>query len=226
MSSSVGRGIVAALFILVLVGAVAAGVYFSVIRDSNGEPGDGGGFQGTVNVTFASKGTVVGFEAESAEPTEPMRIVDDPGASGGKCIEVPEGAGKPETADEVVGEVIYKNVEVPESGDWYLWCHADWWDACGNSLTFVFDPDGPGRKVVAVEDQNFYPLGGFGAWHWVGPFEVKLAKGSHAVAARNREDGIRFDGFILTSNRRLVPQGKPSLENAVKSPADGNRSGR
>jgi hypothetical protein len=171
------------------------------------------------------KEVVVAIEAESGKAERPVRIASDTGASGGSCIEVPEGAGKPDTDNEVFGRAIYREVRVPAAGDYRLYCRVRWWDQCGNSFKFVFDPGTPGERVVLVEDPNYMPPGDWGAWHWSGPRRVKLEGGPHTVEVRNKEDGVRLDGFILTLDRRFVPQGVHPLADRGKSSKPGARSG-
>jgi hypothetical protein len=172
---------------------------------------------GVPKVIMSASAKVIAVEAESGEIEAPVRIAGDTGTSGSKCIEVPEGAGKPASDDEVLGRAVYRNVSVPEKGEYRMYCRVSWWDACGNSFKFVFDPGTVRERVVLAEDPNWMPGDAWGEWHWSGPRKVKLDAGTHVVEVRNKEDGVRLDGFILTLDRRYVPQGIQPLANRRES---------
>ncbi len=58
---------------------------------------------------------------------------------------------------------------------------------------------------------SFGQDGTFKCWHWVkGPRRLKqleLKKGVHTLKLMNREDGVRVDQILLTTDRRYVPVG-------------------
>ena len=155
-------------------------------------------------MTVGRAGETICFEAESADTvTAAVQVVTvdisaEPAAvkeaSGGKCLEVKEGAGKP---PDMGGEAVYR-FEIKAGGMFVLWVRAWWMDGCGNSLTLMLDN---GRPFVFGED------GTFKSWHWVRGMKADLKPGRHELKIQNREDGIKIDQVLLTSDMRYVPVG-------------------
>lgn len=158
----------------------------------------------TAGIAASWAGETICFEAESADTitavvkvvtvdisTEPAAVKE---ASGGKCLEVPEGAGKP---PEAGGEAIFR-FEIKTGAKFILWIRAWWMDGCGNSLTLILDN---GRPFVFGED------GTFKAWHWVRGMKADLQPGAHELKIQNREDGVKVDQVLFTSDQRYVPMG-------------------
>lgn len=116
------------------------------------------------------------------------------GASAGKCLVIPEGAGKP---PEVQGTATFRLV-VRASGEFYLWQRVWWSDSCGNSVTVVVDD---GKPYAFGQD------GTYKSWHWVRGMKLRLDAGSHELRLENREDGIAIDQLLLTSDLKYVPVG-------------------
>ena len=87
---------------------------------------------------------IVCFEAEGAgRVSAPMQVGSDDakatskwppakGASGAKCLEVPEGQGKP--PEVTTGEATC-TFQIAQAGPYILWGRVWWLDECGNSLT-------------------------------------------------------------------------------------------
>jgi hypothetical protein len=198
---------------LAIAGLAAALAAAAGCSEKDDRPTQGG----APTVIVGARAELIAVEAETGEAESPVRVIRDSGASGSGCIEVPEGAGKPASEDEVLGRAVYRDVTVPKSGEYRLHCRVSWWDQCGNSFKFVFDPGTPAERVVLVEDPNCMPLGVFGEWHWSKPRKVKLDAGPHVVEVRNKEDGVRLDGFVLTLDRTFVPQGIKPLADRRES---------
>ncbi len=141
------------------------------------------------------------IEAETAQPCEAPMAVNTNGLAGasGACLEIPEGAGNPPKLE--AGKAVF-SVEVPEDGQFTLWCRVWWEGECSNSFTVGFD-DQP--AFLFGEDATYK------AWHWVKyPVSrtvapLKLAKGKHSLVFRNREDGVRLDQILLSADKRFVP---------------------
>jgi hypothetical protein len=141
------------------------------------------------------------FAAVTAGTVEaPMVAVTNgvPGASG-PYLEIPEGAGNPPKVEK--GKAVY-SLDIPADADYVLWARVYWDDECGNSFT------------VAVGDQPGFVFGEdatYKAWHWVKyPVSrtakpIRLTKGKHSLTFHNREDGVRVDQILLTTDRRSVP---------------------
>jgi len=149
-----------------------------------------------------ASGCKICFEAETAQSCElPMAVYTNgvAGASGGIYLEIPEGAGNPPKL--MAGKATF-TVDVPEEGLFTLWCRVWWEGECSNSFTIGFD-DQP--TFLFGEDATYH------AWHWVKyPVSrtvapIKLGKGKHTLVFHNREDGVRLDQIVLTSDKRFVP---------------------
>lgn len=158
----------------------------------------------------AQAGGRVCMEAESsATLVEPMRIVDTAtlqatggkgaGASGGKYLDIPEGACKAPAA--VRGEATY-TFEITEPGDYTLWCRVYWLSACNSSFTMSIDDALP---FTFGKDATF------DAWHWVkAPPRLKqmtLSAGRHVLAVKARQDGVKLDQILFVLDKRYVPVG-------------------
>jgi len=146
-------------------------------------------------------GVKICFEAETAEQLEaPMALVTNgiEGASG-TYLEIPEGAGNPPKV--TAGKAVF-SFEVPEDGQFTLWCRVWWEGECSNSFT------------VTVDDQPGFLFGEnatYKVWHWVKypvsrtTAPIRLTKGRHTLTFHNREDGVRLDQVLLSADRRFVP---------------------
>jgi len=151
--------------------------------------------------------SAVVVEAESAGLVEPpMTVADDLDASGGKCISVPGGSGRPggkNPVDDTVypdrwGAAVFKfTVKTP--GKYRFWGRKFWVGGCGNSLTLVIN----GNSVIFGED------GTYDDWQWrASTVLFDLHEGENKLEVLNREDGVKLDKFILTTDMDFVPQGK------------------
>lgn len=140
--------------------------------------------------------TAVLIECES--PVEPARVWQsraDDAASGGACLELPEGTGKPPQIDV---PVRYE-APVMEAGRYRTWLRAWWQDSCGNSLSIRVG-DSPPETVG--QDAVYW------RWHWVPAHAlVALQPGPVEVEIGNREDGVRIDQILLCPDPEFVPQG-------------------
>lgn len=151
--------------------------------------------------TLHARGLKVCFEAETAKTLEsPMGVVSNgiEGASG-TYLEIPEGAGNPPKLQS--GKATFE-IEIPEQGNYTLWCRVWWEGECSNSFTLQFD-DQP--ACLFGEDATYR------AWHWVKyPLSrtarrITLTQGKHTLTLLNREDGIRIDQILLSTDTRFVP---------------------
>lgn len=149
------------------------------------------------------------LEAEDGDIEPPVAVMDEPGASGGRCIIVTGGSGKP--GEEIPGDpdkkkyperwgaAVYK-FKVTEPGKYRIWARKWWEDGCGNSFTFVVNG---GYPVLFGGDSSY------DAWEWaVAPVLFDLKAGENALEVLNREDGVRLDKLIITKDADFVPQGK------------------
>ncbi len=117
--------------------------------------------------------------------------------SGGRYLEIAQGKGNPPAVE--AGKAVY-TLAIPEDGDYILWCRAFWSDECGNSFSVNLDDAKP---FILGEDSTLK------SWHWVkAPLRIKqltLTKGTHTLTIRNREDGVRLNQILLTTDRQVVP---------------------
>ena len=163
----------------------------------------------------------VKIESADAHPDiggKVMRIVDDPTASGGKCVFIPDKAGTPfgKAGDKEdiprYARAVYK-VKIPVAGNYTFWVRRKWFDSCGDTLYMRFDKEGAAHSdahahVVGSDDSSKPPR-----WDWSpvkekgDPRQFYLTAGEHTLEILNREDGPRFDVILLTDDPDHVPQG-------------------
>jgi hypothetical protein len=170
----------------------------------------------------AAAGETICVEAEGARdvaaPMEVTRVTYEmvkkgtaiKGASGNSYLEVPQGKGNPPKVTTGEGAL---DVTVKQSREYFLWCRVWWMDECGNSVAIVMDD---GRPFVLGQD------GTYKQWHWVrAPArlkQLKLKAGKHTLKIVNREDGVRIDQVLLTTDKRLIPVGIEDLRPAKAKP--------
>ena len=162
----------------------------------------------SVAAVFAARGAQrILLEAESAQSVgEPFAVVAadapgaKPGASGG-YLEIAPGKGKaPEDKDKAAKAALAFEVDADDS--FTLWLRVMWDGECNNSFNAQFD-EGP--RFLAGEDPTFKK------WHWVkypvakNAPPTKLAKGTHTLTLYHRQDGVRVDQILLTTDKRYVP---------------------
>jgi len=143
------------------------------------------------------------FEAETFKAIEPPMTVKTNGCDGasGAFLEIAEGVGNPPKLNS--GKAEYE-VEIPEDGAYILWARVEWNGECSNSFTVMIDGRPP---ILFGEDMTFH------TWHWVKYPVSRMAKpitleaGKHKITFANREDGVRIDQILLTTNRRYTPMG-------------------
>lgn len=163
------------------------------------------------------------LEAEGAvSVVPPFSVVLDREASGGKAIEIPEGTPENEHAErpesrKAEGTVVFR---VRSEGDYRLWFRA-WWDcSCGDSVNFQVD-GAPPSYVTSSTTRS---------WQWV-PWRsqdpesgsrqrtVHLAAGEHRLRLFNREDGIRLDQVLLTTDPEELFYPAGIMEKPAPAPA-------
>jgi hypothetical protein len=144
--------------------------------------------------------STVCFEAEdSKEIKPPVKVTEikekaeDAKVSGEKVIEIVQGAGE---GTNVGGSAKYK-ISLKEGGTYFFWARCWWLDSCGNSFN------------VKIGDKPEFIMGNDGtykSWHWIkAKVTLKLDKGSYDLVIGNREDGIKIDQILMTTDRKLIP---------------------
>jgi hypothetical protein len=145
--------------------------------------------------------TLVLDDSEAAEFTAPMVQAKDAAAAQQAMLRIPDEAGKP--PEGTVPNMQYGGarfvVNMPRAVTCRIWLRVWWEGACGNTVAVRVND---GEPVTAGND------GTYNAWHWVlVPGEFALAAGAQQVYVLNREDGIRLDQVMITSDMDYTPQG-------------------
>jgi hypothetical protein len=125
------------------------------------------------------------FEIEEHVPEE---------VAGGKCLMVPPGLAKAKKLD---GELTF-TLDLPSEELASFWMRVYWTGSCSNSLSMKL---GPRPKMLVGED------GTYKQWHWVRGPTLPMPAGRHPVVITAREDDIRVDQVLVTSDKRYVPMG-------------------
>jgi len=173
---------------------------------------------GCVAVSGLCHAANIVLEAESATELEkPMVLVREasppegvtpvPGASAKAYLAIPQGAGNPPEVD--AGKAVFE-FDAPKAGLYILWIRAYWDDSCGNSVGVVINGGAP----FMIEDTTYL------TWHWVRSpprlRQLALPAGRVRLELLNREDGIRIDQILLTTNKRYIPV---DIETATVAPS-------
>ena len=137
------------------------------------------------------------FEAECEEAFVAGTYVaeNNSEASGGKVI-MPDRAGGVNTVTNITatGELYYK-INVEETGRYYIWVRVFAQDAGANS-TFLAMNDNE-FKYLAFEN--------YGEWEWMKIYAGELPAGENFIRFNHREVLLRFDKFIITSDKTYTP---------------------
>jgi len=145
------------------------------------------------------------FAAHKGAIEPPMEIDEDADASGGQCVIVEGGSGKPgeckpgseEKYPQRWGAVTYR-FTVKEPGRYLFWGRVFWEDGCGNSFWLVVNGGDRTDFVGSTTDH----------WYWEKCDDLfDLKAGENTIEILNREDGVKLDKFILTRKLDFVPQG-------------------
>jgi hypothetical protein len=99
-------------------------------------------------------------------------------------------------------------VEFAGSGVYYVWVRTMAQDGAGNSLHIGLDgAESPGGQGINLAQTD-------GAWHWTGitlngaPATLQIPDpGVHTINVWMREDGLRVDRLIVTTDPNFVPDG-------------------
>ncbi|MFP4057711.1 MAG: hypothetical protein ACLF0G_12665 [Candidatus Brocadiia bacterium] len=178
-----------------------------------GDSGAGGrsGASETGPRVFGPPAARIRIEAEDGEIKQNdkiMRVVEDPEASGGKCVFIPGEVGKPE--DEKFARAVYRFTV--EKEDFYVfWCRRKWLDQCGDTLAVRFDGVGQPHKdayLFGSDDSSKPPRWGWSTVKVEGKTkQFFLSAGEHVMEILNREDGPRFDVMLLINDKDYVAYG-------------------
>jgi hypothetical protein len=169
----------------------------------------------TVNLSLAFE---LALEAEDADKIEaPMKIAEDPEASGGKFIWPPKGVGSDQ------GKADFE-IDIPADGDYVIWGRVICPNNTSDSFYVTFDT--PIR-------QNIWDLAEWIAlpkWTWMPVSQRKavvgdalgekkifhLTKGKHTLTIWSREDGTQLDCIFISTNPDAEPVTPEEFKEAVK----------
>ena len=144
-----------------------------------------------------SAGTLEAPVVKVEAATPPAGITAVKGASGETYLEIPEGKGNPPKV--TTGKAAY-TLQIPADGTYVLWLRVYWEGECSNSF---------GVQLNDGAEFSFGQDGTYKSWHWVkSPPRIRqlnLKKGTCTLTLKNREDGVRVDQIVLTTQRRFVP---------------------
>ncbi len=152
------------------------------------------------------------IEAEDADSIEPSFEADyDPGCSGGKFLNHPEGTGS-KWAESGIGSASY-SIGIPETGNYTFWARVKWESGCSNAFDLFIDETEPSQRKGVLRGGKGIPLEMFGkqttldTWHWESDRVFHLEKGTHTIRIENHDDGIGIDAFLLTDDPSFEPAG-------------------
>jgi polygalacturonase len=144
---------------------------------------------------------VLPAEPENGPVSEPMRVFDDPAASGGRYVAVAPGNNS-KTAAPATGHAT-ATFTVPADATCKIWTRVIA-ATTGDDSFWVRIDGGPWIAWNAI------PLGT--AWHWAdvrnasgSPLTATLTAGEHTVVFAYREDGARLDRILLTNDLGANP---------------------
>ena len=178
-----------------------------------GSPGGGSGF----TQSSGSDGLVV-MEAEnytskqtgSSLSTCNYQEYNDSGASNGKYMMVPDGSCGQGSGNN--GPHIDFDVNFVKSGTHYLWVRMIAEDANDDSCIPYYN---------ATSKGNWYTGTTGGTWTWKKKTFTGVSTGNQTVSIYMREDGLKIDKLLLTTNDSYVPTGSesesPSARNTHQS---------
>ena len=142
------------------------------------------------------------IEAEDGDLSLPMQIMDDPDASSGTYVEVPNGQGNASRASLDAGYAQY-TFDVPVDGDYVIWCRVLAPTGKDDSFFVSIDQQQAGKWYLSVSE----------TWTWQklknkGSKIHYFTSDSHTLTVYQREDGTRIDRILITNEENYVPEGQ------------------
>ncbi|GAB4157217.1 MAG: hypothetical protein Kow00107_06550 [Planctomycetota bacterium] len=188
-----------AMLIVILIAAVAV-VSIMLQKEQGGpaRPSPINSIQtsGLVTAELPASGDRIVINAADYNSIEgPIEVVEDTALAGGKGLYLADTLlGKPAKLSAIV---TYK-FSVKKAGTYRLWIRHWWQDECGNSL-FVIVDDGP--QMLFGDD------GTANVWRWPPALKMtlELTEGEHTLTIIPREDGMKFDQILLTTDLEYYP---------------------
>ena len=144
--------------------------------------------------------TSIKIEAEDAIITSPLRITDDPSASGGKCLIYNSGPNSQSVVPDS-GHAVF-NIDFEKEGLYSLYICLKAFDQNNNSFYFrvdtldwrvISDPD----TVWSEETKEF-------SHNFTGIIEYPFLSGNHTVELAYRQPGVKLDYIRLIQDSSTV----------------------
>ncbi|KPL11297.1 MAG: hypothetical protein AMS26_20235 [Bacteroides sp. SM23_62] len=144
--------------------------------------------------------TSMKLEAEDALITSPLRITDDPSASGGKCLIYDSGPHS-QTAVPDSGHAIFA-VDLQEEGLYSLYISLKAADKNNNS--FYYRVDSLDWRVISAPDTVWSEETKIFTHSFTGIVEYPFLVGEHTVELAYRQPGVRLDFIRLIKDSSSV----------------------
>ncbi len=144
--------------------------------------------------------TSMKLEAEDAEITSPMRITDDPTASGGKCLIYDSGEHS-QTVVPDSGHAIF-TIDLEEEGLYSLYISLKAADVNNNS--FYYRVDTLDWRIIAAPDTVWSEETKIFSHSFTGITEYPFLAGEHTVELAFRQPGVELDYIRLIQDSSSV----------------------
>ncbi|MGD9216830.1 MAG: PKD domain-containing protein [Desulfobacteraceae bacterium] len=144
------------------------------------------------------------LEAEKGDLNTPMQLADDPNASDGGYIQVPNGQGNASSPSQEAGYAEY-TFDVPTAADYVVWGRIIAKDGKDNSFFVSMDGNTPATWHTQKSE----------SWIWnqvndrasTEPVIYHLEAGQHTLTIHQREDGTKIDKILVTKDMAYAPEG-------------------
>jgi enterochelin esterase-like enzyme len=144
--------------------------------------------------------TSLKLEAEDAAITSPLRITDDPSASGGKCLVYDSGPHS-QTVVPDSGHALF-NIDLQEEGLYSMYISLKAADKNNNS--FYYRVDTLDWRVISVPDTVWSEETRFFSHSFTGIVEYPFLVGEHTVELAYRQPGVKLDYIRLIRDSSSV----------------------
>ncbi|MCG8604720.1 GDSL-type esterase/lipase family protein, partial [bacterium] len=163
------------------------------------------------------------LEAESFTVNGGMDIADDPEASKGQYIHVPDGQG----VQTGIATVLFS---VPISGNYYMWGRAIHPNSTSDAFVVQIDGGQEQRWDVGQGERE-------SNWNWdavshrgsgvrsnpeIDPVVFNLNAGNHLLTIKEGKDGTKLDQVLFTRDETFVPNGIVAVGDQFVATTDAN----
>ncbi len=205
------KGALAGIFIVILIASFAV-VWFASNNGGGSEISpipsvSASAAPSLVKATITPQGDMVVLNATEYSAVEgPVQVIEEAGCAGGKCIFIEDNVlGKPV---QYLAKITYR-FNAPKAGTYKVWVRHWWKDECGNSLLLSFNGETP--KLLGDDGTVNY-------WRWPPAMKltVELQQGENTLEIIPREDGLKFDQILITTDMDFYPVG--IIDNGAVAP--------